>query len=71
MHVRYEIKENGGATGAGSAGDFRANGVDNGNSYLMSRIRARLGYTGKWFNVLVEGRSLSPPSPVLPPVNRC
>ena len=59
VRMRYEIKENGGATGAGSAGDFRANGVDNDNSYLMSRIRARLGYTGKWFNVLVEGRSSS------------
>ena len=33
--------------------------MDNDNSYLMSRIRARLGYTGKWFNVLVEGRSSS------------
>ena len=42
---RYEIKENGGFTAAGSAADFRT-GVDNDNSYLLQRLILRGGYTG-------------------------
>ena len=57
VRLRYEVRENGGATAAGSGADFRARGVDNDNSYLLSRVRARVGYTATWFTALIEGRS--------------
>ena len=43
LRLRYEIKDNGGATGSGSAADFRrsvstgAVGTDNDNNYLVPR----------------------------------
>jgi hypothetical protein len=55
--LRYEMKENGGFVGgAGSANDFRKNGVDNDNSYLLYRVKPRIGYTHEWFSVFLEGR---------------
>ena len=57
VRLRYEIRENGGATAAGAGGDFRERGVDNDNSYFLSRLRVRAGYTATWFSALVEGRS--------------
>lgn len=70
FRVRYEIKDNGGSvsgvlpplvpTPAPSGADFRENTpprVDNDNSYLLTKLRARVGYTAEWFNVLVEGRN--------------
>lgn len=59
--VRYELKDNFGIAGSGTGPtislDFRENGADVDNSYLMERIRFRAGYTDKWFSTLVEGRS--------------
>lgn len=51
--LRFEIKEDGGSF---PATDFRDKGVDNDNSYLLHRIRPRVGYTADWYNFLVEGR---------------
>ncbi len=51
--LRFEIKENGGVS---PATDFRGTGVDNDNSYLLYRVRPRIGYTAEWYNFLVEGR---------------
>ena len=71
LRVRYELKENGGAVfglprvgltpPAPSGADFRENlgttpGADNDNSYFMTKLRLRVGYTAEWFNVFVEGR---------------
>ena len=53
---RYEIKENGGFVGPGSLADFRTD-TDNDNSYLLQRVLLRGGDTGKWFEVVVQGRS--------------
>ncbi len=58
--VRYEQKENGGFTGAGSGADFSAKaGVDNDNSYLLQKVLPRVGYTGQWIEVFVQGRHSS------------
>ncbi len=58
--ARYEMKENGGATGAGSGTDFSAKpGVLNDNSYLLQKTLIRVGYTGKWFEAFVQGRNSS------------
>lgn len=54
--TRYEMKEHGGFTGPGSLADFRTD-TDNNNSYLMEKVLPRVGYTGKWFEVFVQGRS--------------
>lgn len=56
--TRYEIKENGGFIGPGSLADFRDD-TDNDNSYLMQKVLLRGGYTGKWFEVFVQGRHSS------------
>lgn len=55
---RYEIKENGGFTGSGSAADFRKD-VDNDNSYLLQRLILRAGYTGDNFEVFAQARHSS------------
>lgn len=70
FRVRYEMKENGGSVfgipangtvaAAPSGADFRENlgkGMDNDNSYFLTKLRLRVGYTHEWFNVLVEGRN--------------
>jgi hypothetical protein len=62
VRLRYEIKEGAGFTASGSGTDFRRNlaaGQDNINSYFMDRVRARIGYSDKWWGVMVEGRSSS------------
>lgn len=53
---RYESKQNGGFVGPGSLADFRRD-VDNDNSYYLQRVVPRIGYTDKWFEVFVQGRS--------------
>jgi hypothetical protein len=55
--LRYEMKDNFGIAGVAGSADFRDNGADVDNAYLMERIRVRAGYTDKWFGALVEGRS--------------
>lgn len=54
--LRLEIKENGGVA---PLTDFRATGVDNDNSYLLLKVRPRVGYTAEWFSVFAEGRHSS------------
>jgi len=57
--VRYEVHENGNLPPL-SARDFSdAPGVDNDNSYLLQKVRARVGYTAEWFEVFGEARSSS------------
>lgn len=58
VRVREEIKDDAGFTDAGSNWDFSKRPVDdNNNHYLLTRVMPRVGYTAKWVNVLVEGRS--------------
>lgn len=71
LRLRYEVRDNGGTvfglpkttTGpaAPSGADFREHlsstpGADNDNSYFLSRLRVRVGYTTDWFNAMIEGR---------------
>lgn len=53
--ARQEIKLNGGFTASGSLADFRTD-VDNDNDYLLQKVMPRVGYTGEWFEVFVQGR---------------
>ncbi|MCI0747981.1 MAG: alginate export family protein [Verrucomicrobia subdivision 3 bacterium] len=59
--VRYELRDNFGIAGSGAGPttslDFRKDGADVDNAYLLERLRVRAGYTDKWFSALVEGRS--------------
>lgn len=57
IRARYEIKNGYGIPGLPGSMDFRDHGADVKNDYLMERIRYRVGYTDKWFNAVVEGRS--------------
>ncbi len=58
--LRYEDKKGGGATDAGSNWDFSRRSIDDtDNSYLLSRIMPRVGYTGKRSAFLLEGRGSS------------
>jgi hypothetical protein len=54
--LRYEVRDNFGISGRPGSLDFRENGADVDNNYLLYRIRPRVGYNSEWFNVLVEGR---------------
>ena len=62
LRLRYEIKDNGGFTATGAAADFRksvstgAAGTDNDNSYFMSKLLVRAGYTDKWWSAFLQGR---------------
>ncbi|MCX6952243.1 MAG: alginate export family protein, partial [Verrucomicrobia bacterium] len=56
--IRFEDKIGAGFTDAGSNWDFSKRPVDdNNNSYLLSRLMPRVGYTGKWFAFTAEARS--------------
>jgi hypothetical protein len=57
--LRYEIRDNFGIAGSPGSMDFRDHGADVDNSFLMLRVRPRIGYTGTWFSVFVEGRHSS------------
>lgn len=58
VRVRREDKDDAGFTDAGSNWDFSQRPVDdNNNHYYLTRVMPRVGYTGKWFNAVVEGRS--------------
>ncbi len=62
---RMEDKDNAGATSAGQNRDFAGgrpaggNGdrFDNNNTYFLSRIMPRIGYTDKWFQAFIQLRS--------------
>ena len=55
--LRYEIRDNFAITGAAGSQDFRRDGADVDNSFLLYRIKPRVGYTAEWFSAFVEGRS--------------
>ncbi len=66
LRARLEAKDNAGFTSAGSNRDFSggrpvsaANGdrFDNDNTYVLTRVMPRVGYTDKWFSVFTEFRS--------------
>ena len=57
LRVRYELRENFGIAGVPGSVDFREDGADVDNRYLLERLRVRAGYTDKWFGAFVEGRS--------------
>ncbi len=58
IRLRYEGKDDAGATDAGSNWDFSERPQDdNNNHYTLARLMPRVGYTAKWYNFLVEGRS--------------
>ncbi len=62
---RFENKDNASFTSGGQNNDFRAGEVatgskdlsDNNNNYSLLRIMPRIGYTDKWYQVFVQGRS--------------
>ncbi|HWX18905.1 MAG TPA: alginate export family protein [Candidatus Binatia bacterium] len=60
--LRFEDHEGYGIAGrpgtpAKPNNDFRANGADVYNDYLLSRLRLHVGYTDKWWSAYVEGQS--------------
>ncbi|HEY8994228.1 MAG TPA: alginate export family protein [Lacunisphaera sp.] len=58
VRYRFEGKDDAGFTDAGSNWDFSKRPVDdNNNSYHLTRVMPRVGYTAKWWNFTVEGRS--------------
>ncbi len=55
---RLEAKDGAGFTDSGQNWDFSTNpAFDNNNSYWLTRVMPRVGFTGKRFAALVEGRS--------------
>jgi len=57
VRLRYELKDNFAIAGVPGSADFRRDGADVDNRYLLERIRLRAGFTDTWFSVLAEGRS--------------
>ena len=58
VRLREEDKIGAGTTNAGSNWDFSERPVDNNdNRYQLTRLMPRVGYTAKWFTVMLEGRS--------------
>jgi hypothetical protein len=57
VRLRYETRDGFGIAGSPGSMDFRENGADVSNAYLLSRVRLRAGYTSKWWGALAEGRS--------------
>jgi hypothetical protein len=56
--LRAEVKNDAGFTDAGSNWDFSTRPVDdNNNSYLLSRVMPRVGFTGKWIAAVAEARA--------------
>jgi hypothetical protein len=56
--IRLEDKSDAGTTHAGSNFDFFSNPpTTNSNDYWLNRLMPRIGFTGDWFSVVVEGRS--------------
>ena len=58
---RFENKDQAGFTSGGQNNDFRAgnstDAPDNNNNYTLARIMPRIGYTDKWYQLFVQGRS--------------
>jgi Alginate export len=60
---RLEAKDEAGFTSAGSNWDFASTGSgnarDNNNTYFLTRVMPRVGYTDKWYQLFAEARSSS------------
>jgi len=54
--VRYEMKDKFSIVGTPGSLDFRAQGADVDNGYLLYRIKPRVSYTAEWFSAFIEGR---------------
>ncbi|MBI1841451.1 MAG: alginate export family protein [Verrucomicrobia bacterium] len=57
LRMRFESKQGMAVAGVPGSIDFRDHGADVTNDYFLTRLRYRVGYTGKWWNAMVEGRS--------------
>ena len=60
LRLRYEVRDNGGATFTGGPADFRKTllpGTDNDNSLFMTKLLVRAGYTDKWWSAFIQGRA--------------
>lgn len=57
VRLRYEVKDNYGIVGNGAAStDFRKDGADVDNAYLLYRVKPRIGYNAEWWSAMVEAR---------------
>jgi hypothetical protein len=58
---RFENKDNASFSSGNQNADFRGGGstdlTDNNNTYSLMRVMPRIGYTDKWYQVFVQGRS--------------
>lgn len=57
VRTRAESKQGFAIAGVPGSIDFRDHGADVTNNYLLTKLRYRLGYTAKWWNAMIEGRS--------------
>ncbi len=55
--VRYEVHDGNGINSVPGSLDFRDNGADVYNDYVLERLQLHVGYTGSWFGFYVDGRS--------------
>ena len=55
LRLRYEAKDN----FFSGANDFKKITANPDNSYLLERLKPRVGYTAEWFSIFVEGRGSS------------
>jgi hypothetical protein len=59
LRARYEMKEYFATPGLAGAVDFRDNGGNPHNHYMLLREKVHVGYTQPWWNVYVEARDSS------------
>ena len=59
FRARLEIKDNFATPGQPGQVDFRKNGGDANNTYLLLRQRVHVGYNSDWFSAFVEGQESS------------
>ena len=59
VRARYEMKDNFATPGQPGAIDFRDNGGNPHNDYLLMREKIHVGYSDSWFGVYAEGRDSS------------
>ncbi|MBL9126752.1 MAG: alginate export family protein [Verrucomicrobiales bacterium] len=55
--IRYEIKDGHGIQGVPGSMDFRAENVDNHNSFFIERFQLRGAYKAPWWSIYAEARS--------------
>jgi hypothetical protein len=59
VRARYEMKDDFATPGQAGAIDFRENGGNPHNHYVLLREKVHVGYSQPWFGVYVEGRDSS------------